>query len=147
MRGDVPIAMPIRAEDLIEDAKQYVDYQKDPATKIATITFSRPQMLNAVNVGIRLLHADIIHRANIDDEVKVLVIRSEGDHFGTGADLEEQTTAYSAGADSSQVHEWEIDDPGVKYPPQTSFRYIHGLCELYSKTLMRARRANMASIS
>ena len=35
-------------------------------------------------------YVDYIHKANIDDDVKVLVIRSEGEHLGTGADLGEQ---------------------------------------------------------
>ena len=125
--------MPIKAEDLIEEAKQYIDYKKDPETKIAYLTFNRPTHLNALSIGMRLHFADLIDRANIDDEVKVLVIRSEGEHLGTGADLAEQNQAYSEGTEASLLHEFEIDDPDVKYPPQDSFRYIHGLCELYSK--------------
>ena len=35
----------------------------------------------------RLRYAELLHRANIDDDVKVLVIRGAGDDFGTGADL------------------------------------------------------------
>ena len=31
----------------------------------------------------------LIFRANLDDDVKVLVIRGIGDHLGTGADLDE----------------------------------------------------------
>ena len=126
--------MPIKAEDLIEEAKQYIDYKKDPETKIAYLTFNRPTHLNALSIGMRLHFADLIDRANIDDQVKVLVIRSEGEDLGTGADLAEQNQAYSEGTEASLLHEFEIDDPDVKYPPQDSFRYIHGLCELYSKT-------------
>ena len=37
----------------------------------------------------RLRYADLLHQANIDDDVKVLVIRGVGDDFGTGADLAE----------------------------------------------------------
>ena len=33
----------------------------------------------------------------------------------------------------SLLHEFEIDDPDVKYPSKDSFRYIHGLCEHYAK--------------
>ena len=70
--------MPLHHRDLIEEAKPYIDYKKDPATKIAYLTFKRPKDLNAVTTGMRLLYADLVHAANIDDEVKVLVIRSEG---------------------------------------------------------------------
>lgn len=125
--------MAIKAADLIEEAKQYIQYRKDPQTKIAYLTFNRPTHLNAVTVGMRLYFADLLHRANIDDEVKVLVLRGDGEHFGTGGDLEEQNEAYSEGTNASLLHEFEIDDPDVKYPQQDSFRYIHGLCELYSR--------------
>jgi enoyl-CoA hydratase/carnithine racemase len=60
-------------------------------------------------------------------------VRGAGDHFGGGADLGEQNQAYSEGTNASLLHEFEIDDPDVKYPQQDSFRYIHGLCEHYAK--------------
>ena len=100
---------------------------------VATLTINRPDRLNAPTVGMRLLFGDIIHRANIDDEVKVLVLRGAGEHFGGGADLGEQNQAYTEGTNASLLHEFEIDDPDVKYPQQDSFRYIHGLCEHYAK--------------
>ena len=125
--------MPITAEELVKQAEQFMEYKKDPKTKIAYLTLDRPDRLNAPTVGMRLLFGDIIHRANIDDEVKVLVIRGAGEHFGGGADLGEQSQAYSEGANVSLLHELEIDDPDVKYPQQDSFRYIHGLCEHYAK--------------
>ncbi len=125
--------MPITAEELVKQAEPFIEYKKDPKTKIATLTLNRPDRLNAPTVGMRLLFGDIIHRANIDDEVKVLVIRGAGEHFGGGADLGEQNQAYSEGTNVSLLHEFEIDDPDVKYPQQDSFRYIHGLCEHYAK--------------
>ena len=67
----------------------WILYDKDPATKIATITLNRPDHLNAPTIGMRLRYADLLHQANIDDDVKVLVIRGAGDDFGTGQDLPE----------------------------------------------------------
>jgi enoyl-CoA hydratase/carnithine racemase len=125
--------MPITAEALVKQARQFIDYKKDKKTRIATLTLNRPAQFNATTVGMRLLFGDLIHKANIDDEVKVLVIRGAGDHFGTGGDLDEQNEAYAEGANVSLLHEFEIDDPDVKYPEKDSFRYIHGLCEHYSK--------------
>jgi enoyl-CoA hydratase len=126
--------MPISAEELVKQAKQFIEYKKDKKTKIATLTLNRPDHFNATTVGMRLLYGDLIHRANIDDDVKVLVVRGAGDHFGTGGDLDEQNQAYTEGStDTSLLHEFEIDDPDVKYPHKDSFRYIHGLCEHYSK--------------
>jgi enoyl-CoA hydratase len=126
--------MPITAQELVKKAKQFVEYKKDKKTKIAYLTLNRPDQFNATSVGMRLLYGDLIHRANIDDDVKVLVVRGEGDHFGTGGDLDEQNQAYTEGANVSLLHEFEIDDPDVKYPAKDSFRYIHGLCEHYSKS-------------
>jgi len=125
--------MPITAEALVKQAREFIEYRKDRKTRIAYLTLNRPDHYNATTVGMRLLYGDLIHRANIDDDVKVLVVRGAGDHFGTGGDLDEQNQAYTEGADVSLLHEFEIDDPDVKYPEKNSFRYIHGLCEHYSK--------------
>ena len=125
--------MPITSQELIKQARQFIDYKKDKKTRIATLTLNRPDHFNAATVGMRLLFGDLIHRANIDDEVKVLVIRGTGDHFGTGGDIDEQKQTYAEGSNASLLHEFEIDDPDVKYPQKDSFRYIHGLCEHYSK--------------
>ncbi len=133
--------MALNSKELIEDARPFIDYKKDRQTRIATLTFKKPQDLNAVNTGMRLLYSDIIHGANIDDDVKVLVIRSEGDHFGTGADLGGQFAGYEQGPGASPLHEFRIDDdpPDVTYPPKDSFRYIHGVCDLYSKAISGCR--------
>jgi enoyl-CoA hydratase len=125
--------MTLYADDLMREAEPYITYTKDKTTKIATITMNAPEMLNAVTTGMRLLYVDMIHKANIDDDVKVLVIRSEGEHLGTGADLEGQFKGYEQGPNNSPLHEFEIDDLDVKYPPKESFRYIHGVCDLYAK--------------
>jgi enoyl-CoA hydratase len=132
--------MTLHSKELIEEAKPYIEYKKDPKTKIAYLTFKRPKDLNAVTTGMRLLYADLLHGANIDDDVKVLVIRSEGDHFGTGADLAAQFKGYKEGPNNSPLHEFRLDDdPSIKYPPDDSFRYIHGVCDLYSKAISGCR--------
>lgn len=62
----------------VPSAEEIILYSKDPATKIATITLNRPGRLNAPTVDARLRYAEMIHRANIDEDVKVLVIRAPG---------------------------------------------------------------------
>ena len=76
--------------------EEIVVYTKDPATKIATITLSRPERLNAPTSAARLRYAELLHRANIDDDVKVLVIRGLGQDFGSGVDLPEFMAARSS---------------------------------------------------
>jgi enoyl-CoA hydratase/carnithine racemase len=82
----------------------------------------------------RQLYADLVLQANIDDQVKVLVIRGEGDNFGGGGDLAEQANMHSdSDEEVSMLHEFGIKDPSVKYPPKDSFRFLHGLTDHYAK--------------
>jgi enoyl-CoA hydratase/carnithine racemase len=124
----------INIDDLKKEAKKYIRYEKDVANRIAYLTFDRPESLNSTSVGMRQVYADLVLQANIDDEVKVLVIRGEGDHFGGGGDLSEQSDMLSEGdEDVSLLHEFGINDPIVKYPPKNSFRFLHGLTDHYAK--------------
>lgn len=117
------------------EAEEIVLYEKDPSTKIATITLSRPERLNAPTAAARIRFADLVHRANIDDDVKVLLIRGAGEHFGSGADLEEQADMYVEGADYSPLYEFKIaEDEGVRYPPKDSYRYLASLTHLYANS-------------
>ena len=96
-------------------------YEKDPATKIATLTLNRPDRLNAPTIAMRLRYADLLHEANIDDEVKVLVIRGAGDDFGTGQDLPEFMEAVRS--DDGLLREVRLEDADVTYPPRGNFRH------------------------
>jgi len=116
-------------------AEEIVLYAKDPKTRIATITLNRPERLNAPTAAARLRFADLVHRANVDDEVKVLLIRGAGKHFGSGADLEEQADMYTDSSDYSPLYEFRIrEDEGVKYPPKDSYRYLSSLTSLYANS-------------
>lgn len=116
-------------------AEEIVLYEKDPATKIATITLNRPEALNAPTAAARIRFADLVHRANVDDDVKVLIVRGAGQHFGSGADLEEQAGMYDPEADYSPLYEFKIgEDEGVKYPPKGSYRYLANLTNLYANS-------------
>ncbi len=116
-------------------AQDIVLYEKDPATKIATITMNRPERLNAPTAAARKRFADLVHRANVDDDVKVLVVRGAGKHFGSGADLEEQADMYTDDTSYSPLYEFGIgDDEGVKYPPKDSYRYLASMTQLYANS-------------
>ena len=116
-------------------AEEIVLYEKDPATKIATITLNRPEALNAPTAAARIRFADLVHRANVDDDVKVLIVRGAGQHFGSGADLEEQAGMYDPESDYSPLYEFKIgEDEGVKYPPKGSYRYLANLTNLYANS-------------
>ncbi|MGW0173689.1 enoyl-CoA hydratase/isomerase family protein [Rhodococcus sp. NPDC003322] len=109
-----------KTEDSAEDI---VLYEKDPSTKIATITFNRPGHLNAPTIAARLRYADLLHRANIDDDVKVLVIRGVGDDLGTGADLPEFMEVQNEQGQARKLGEYKIAEDEVRYPPEDSIRH------------------------
>jgi hypothetical protein len=53
---------------LKEEAAKYIRYEKDRKNRIAYLTFDRVDALNAANIGMRQNYADLIHKANADDE-------------------------------------------------------------------------------
>lgn len=114
-------------------AEEIVRYEKDPETRIATITLDRPDQLNAPTIAARQRFADLVARANVDDEVKVLIVRGVGDHLGSGADLPEMAGMFNGDPEYSVLPEFRIgEDEGVKYPPQGSFRYLANVTNLYA---------------
>jgi enoyl-CoA hydratase/carnithine racemase len=114
-------------------------YDKDPKTKIATITLNRPDVHNAPTIAARWRFADLVHRANVDDEVKVLVIRGAGDNLGAGADLPEH--AHMLGENKQSIlPEFRVDDPSdVAYPPADSYRYLANLTHIYTNPMYGVR--------
>ncbi|MBV8930008.1 MAG: enoyl-CoA hydratase/isomerase family protein [Mycobacteriaceae bacterium] len=100
-------------------AEQIVLYEKDPATKVATITFNRPEYLNAPTSAARLRYADLLRAATVDDDVKVVVIRGVGENLGSGADLPD----FMESDDDARLAELRLADADVTYPPKESFRH------------------------
>jgi len=62
---------------------------------IATITFNRPERLNAVTEAMRTEVHRIATQLRTDESVKVLVFTGAGEAFSTGADAKELTADYS----------------------------------------------------
>jgi enoyl-CoA hydratase/carnithine racemase len=113
--------------------EEIILYEKDPATRIATITLNRPGFLNAPTIAARQRYADLVLRANVDDDVKVLVIRGVGEHLGSGADLPEMAGMFNGDESYSPLPEFRIgEDEGVKYPPRDSYRYVANVTNLYA---------------
>ncbi len=103
--------------------EEIILYDKDPRTKIATITFNRPEFLNAPTSLARLRYADLIRSESVDNDVKVVVIRGVGDNLGSGADLPE----FMEGVDEpgKRLAELKLDGElgdDVTYPPKGTFR-------------------------
>ncbi|HKT04391.1 MAG TPA: enoyl-CoA hydratase/isomerase family protein [Rugosimonospora sp.] len=115
-------------------AEDIVLYRKDPASRIATITLNRPDQLNAPTIAARLRYADLLQRASIDEDVKVLVIRGEGEDLGSGADIPEVLEAVAAPTDGPLLREWGLDEGDVHYPPPGSYRRGAQLSSWYAST-------------
>jgi enoyl-CoA hydratase/carnithine racemase len=68
---------------------KYILYRKQD--RVATVTFNRPGVLNAVNYPMLLELSRAFHDASFDDAIGVLVLTGAGDRaFCTGADMTEQ---------------------------------------------------------
>lgn len=58
---------------------------------VLTFTFNRPERLNAITSAIYAHIADHVTAANLDEEVKVIVLKGKGRAFSSGFDLKLQT--------------------------------------------------------
>lgn len=119
-------------EELKKEAEPLIRFEKDAKNRIAYITFDRPDAQNSTTLGMRQNYADLIHKCNVDDEVKVVVIRGEGQDFGSGGDLPEQRGMLE-NPGMPLLHELAINDDDVKYPPGGSYRYLSTVTDFYAK--------------
>jgi enoyl-CoA hydratase len=117
----------------IPPPKEIILYEKDPATRIATITLNRPDQLNIPTIAARRRYADLLFKASIDDDVKVLVVRGVGDHLGTGADLDELMAKQAEGVALQEEFGLD-DDDDVTMPPPRSYRAGASLLHWYGNT-------------
>jgi enoyl-CoA hydratase/carnithine racemase len=113
--------------------EEIIRYEKDRTTRIATITFDRPDQLNVPTIGARRRYADLLFKASIDDDVKVLVVRGVGDHLGTGADLEEWLAKREAGTALREEFGLTEDDD-VTLPDPATYRSHASIVNWYADT-------------
>jgi enoyl-CoA hydratase len=85
-----------------------------------------------VTIGARLRYAQLLHMANVDDDVKVLVIRGVGDDFGTGADLPELAALQEESPEAALRAELGLEDADVTFPPPRSYRANATLSQWYA---------------
>ncbi|MGC5255623.1 enoyl-CoA hydratase/isomerase family protein [Gordonia sp. DT218] len=121
-------------------AEEIILYDKNPTTKIATITFNRPDHLNAPTADARLRYADLLHRANVDDDVKVVVIRGVGSNLGSGADIPEAMEMEADSTNLARMRELRVDDESaINFPPPGSFRHGATLTQWYANSAAGCR--------
>jgi len=84
------------------DSYQEITYSV--ADRIATVSLNRPQARNGYTVLMSDELADAFDRADLDDEVRVVVFTGEGKDFCVGADL--SGGSLSAGVAQAEDTEW-----------------------------------------
>ena len=80
---------------------QYVKYVVDPATKIATVTLSNPGKRNSSPFWGEDQLLEAIDDWEQNDNVKVVIIRGEGDHFCGGHDLDGYAEGFGVNSKTS----------------------------------------------
>ena len=65
----------------------YQDIIYDKSERVATLTFNRPERLNAITNVMRSEILEAIKDASEDDDIRVVVIKGAGKGFCAGADL------------------------------------------------------------
>ena len=66
---------------------EYKQILYDVKDSILTITFNRPERLNAFNPTMRAELMDAFDRANADDTIRAIIVTGKGRAFCAGADL------------------------------------------------------------
>ena len=121
-------------------------YEKDPSTKIATITLepARPAQ-HPDDRHAAAATPTCLHQANIDDDVKVLVIRGVGDDLGTGADLAEFMASSAAEDGLAARGVRHRPDADVTMPAPRNFRHGATARPLVHQPARRAAAASRSS--
>jgi enoyl-CoA hydratase/carnithine racemase len=65
------------------------DFLYDVSDGIATVTFNRPEVLNALTFEVYAQFRDLLEELRYDDAVKVLILTGAGDAFCSGGDVHE----------------------------------------------------------
>ena len=111
-------------------AFEHIEYARDTAAGVATVTIRRPDVLNALNFPTMRELARAFEQASWDDTVAVVVVTGAGERaFCTGADLDEQA---AMGATSGQYWRWmgafiEMHDR-LRQIGKTTIARINGIC-------------------
>jgi len=95
VEGMLPIDTP--------EFEEWLQWEKDPEKKVAWITFNRPERSNAMPLLIIDRLNELLRQAQLDDDVKVVIFRGTGRHFGVGADATE--LGYQIGFKSGKTEE------------------------------------------
>ena len=100
-------------------------YEKRDDGAIAVVTLNRPEVLNAYNMAMRDALYEVLRAVRDDPDVRVMVLRGNGDSFCSGGDIAEFGTALSPiGARETR---WRRDVWGILWSLQkVTLAAVHG---------------------
>lgn len=93
---------------------KYILYDVDDRG-VATLTFNRPEKLNATNSEMQAEIVDAVQKTDWNPKAKILVLTGAGKAFGSGMDLKDLVDAGNWSASSSWYPEL-----GAAFPPHTA---------------------------
>ena len=106
--------------------------------RVAVITFNRPDRMNALLPGMGVQFADLMRKADLDPDVRAIVITGAGRGFCSGADLSvlaegaDALDGYGVGQDVDTLPTiaWRIGTPVITAinGPCAGIGVIHALC-------------------
>jgi trans-feruloyl-CoA hydratase/vanillin synthase len=113
-----------------------VDYEAilvsiDPATRVAVVTFNRPDKRNAMSPRMTEEMDDVLERLRADDRVGALVLTGAGKAFCAGMDLKEFFLALNdKPQEMERIQRMSCDWRGrtLRYYPKATIAMINGFC-------------------
>lgn len=113
-----------------------VDYEAilvsiDPATRVAVVTFNRPDKRNAMSPRMTEEMDDVLERLRADDRVGALVLTGAGKAFCAGMDLKEFFLALNDKPhEMERIQRMSCDWRGrtLRYYPKATIAMINGFC-------------------
>lgn len=84
----------------------------DVSDHILTITFNRPEKMNALDPDSFYLLAQALYRLQTEDDLRVGIIQANGDHFTSGLELDKWAPIFASG-EAPQLPEKHLDPYGV----------------------------------
>ncbi len=119
----------------IRHAPEQVLFESHPQDGVARIIVNRPEKRNALSVPMRARIAELVHRCELDDAVKVIIISGRGKAFSSGNEINE---------------DWGQREPDYRrFPLSTAIRYGTDMTygrQGFSQALSRSSKVTIAQI-
>lgn len=124
----------------MSNVEHWVLFEKNKEKKIATITFNRPEKLNAINLEMWDRMNKLLQDAEVDDDVKVIIIKGNGRAFSSGHDV----------AELGFMHGYGTGQAGERKPSQRQRIFVDGNHfwgkRGWCQTLLTCKKSTIAAV-